>query len=104
MRKGGQLMSNVLEAVMIVCFGLSWPINISKLLKSRTAKGTSVLFYYFIDLGYVAGIAAKFIKLSQGLSTPFYVWFFYFLNFLMVFAGIIIYYRNRRLDKAAQKN
>lgn len=93
-------MANILEAAMIVCFGLSWPINISKLLKSKTAKGTSVLFYYFIDIGYVAGIAAKFIKLSQGVTTPFYVWFFYVLNFLMVLAGIIIYYRNKRLDKA----
>ncbi len=96
-------MANILEAAMIVCFGLSWPINISKLLKSRTAKGTSVLFYYFIDIGYVAGIAAKFIKLSQGIETPFYVWFFYVLNFLMVLAGIIIYYRNKALDRQAEK-
>lgn len=91
-------MANILEAAMIVCFGLSWPINIAKLLKSKTAKGTSVLFYYFIDIGYVAGIAAKFIKLNQGIETPYYVWFFYFLNFLMVLAGIIIYYRNKKLD------
>jgi len=94
-------MANILEAVMIVCFGLSWPINISKLLKARTAKGTSVMFYYFIDLGYVAGIAAKFIKLNNGIETPVYVWFFYFLNFFMVLAGIIIYYRNKKLDKTA---
>ena len=92
-------MANILEAAMIVCFGLSWPINISKLLKSRTAKGTSVLFYYFIDIGYVAGIAAKFIKLSQGIGTPFYVWFFYVLNFVMVSADLVLYFRNRALDK-----
>lgn len=96
-------MANILEAVMIVCFGLSWPINIAKLLKARTAKGTSVLFYYFIDLGYIAGIAAKVIKLSQGIATPWYVWFFYVLNFCMVLAGIIIYYRNKRLDKVNGK-
>lgn len=93
-------MANILEAVMIVCFGLSWPINIAKLLKARTAKGTSVLFYYFIDLGYIAGIAAKVIKLNQGIATPWYVWFFYVLNFCMVLAGIIIYYRNKSLDKS----
>lgn len=93
-------MANILEAVMIVCFGLSWPINIYKLLKSRTAKGTSVFFYYFIDLGYVAGIIAKIIKLNEGIVTPWYVWFFYVLNFCMVLFGIIIYYRNKRLDKA----
>lgn len=96
-------MANILEAVMIVCFGLSWPINIYKLLKSRTAKGTSVLFYYFIDLGYVAGIVAKFIKLSQGITTPYYVMFFYFLNFTMVLIGIVIYYRNKRIDRVSDK-
>ena len=92
-------MANILEAVMIVCFGISWPINIYKLLKSRTAKGTSVLFYYCIDIGYVAGIAAKIVKHSMGVPTPWYVWFFYVLNFCMVLFGILIYYRNKKLDK-----
>lgn len=96
-------MANILEALMIVSFGISWPINIAKLLKSRTAKGTSILFYYLIDIGYVAGIAAKFVKLSEGISTPWYVWFFYVLNFCMVFAGIIIYYRNKKLDSKKEK-
>lgn len=97
-------MANILEAAMIVCFGISWPINIRKLLKARTAKGTSVLFYYFIDIGYIAGIAAKLIKLRDGIATPWYVWFFYVLNFLMVFAGILIYYRNKSLDKKSANN
>lgn len=96
-------MANTLEAIMIVCFGLSWPINIYKLLKSRTAKGTGVMFYYFIDIGYVAGIAAKAVKLSQGVATPWYVWFFYILNFCMVLCGIIIYYRNKKLDKESEE-
>ena len=96
-------MANILETVMIVCFGLSWPVNIYKLLKSRTAKGTSVFFYYFIDIGYVAGIAAKLIKFSQGVSTPWYVMFFYILNFFMVLFGIIIYYRNKRIDREQAK-
>ena len=91
-------MANILEAAMIICFGLSWPINIVKLLKARTAHGTSVLFYFFIDIGYAAGIAAKCVKLSQGTPTPAYIWFFYALNFCMVTAGIVIYFRNKRLD------
>lgn len=93
-------MANILEMAMMICFGLSWPVNIIKAIKAKTAKGTSVFFYYFIDLGYLAGIAAKFIKAAQGAPGPWYVLFFYFLNFFMVLAGIIIYYRNKKLDKA----
>ena len=32
-------MTDLLEALMIVCFGLSWPVSIMKSYKSRTAKG-----------------------------------------------------------------
>ena len=92
-------MADIFEAAMIVCFGISWPINIIKLLRSRTAKGTSIVFYYLIDIGYVAGITAKIIKLVNGIATPWYVWLFYILNFFMVFLGILIYHRNRKLDK-----
>ena len=93
--------SEMLEAAMIVCFGISWPINISKLLKSRTAKGTSAFFYYFVFVGYAFGITAKIVKLANGVPTAWYVWFFYCLNFVMVGFGIIIYYRNKRLDEKA---
>ena len=92
-------MADILEAVMIVTFGISWPVNIVKLVKSRSTKGASILFYVLIDLGYVAGIIAKFVKLHNGVSTPWYVLFFYFVNFFMVFTGIIIWLRNRSIEK-----
>ena len=37
---------HVLEAGMLVCFGISWPFNIAKSLRSRTAKGKSVAVSY----------------------------------------------------------
>lgn len=93
-------MSEVLEAAMVVCFGISWPLNISKLLKSKTAKGTSVLFYFFIWIGYIFGILSKCIKAANGTPTAAYVWFFYILNTVMVSCGILLYFRNKRLDQA----
>ena len=96
-------MENLLEVLMVVCFGISWPLNIVKAWKARTAKGTSVLFYFFIWIGYIFGLAAKAVKLSGGVSTPFYVWFFYILNEVMVTAGILIYYRNKLLDRKNKK-
>ena len=41
-------MSAVLEAIMLVCFGLSWPINAVKAWKSKTAAGTSWMFLALI--------------------------------------------------------
>ena len=35
---------DLLEALTIFCFGLSWPISIRKSLVSRTAKGKSLFF------------------------------------------------------------
>lgn len=92
-------MADIMEVIMVVCFGISWPLNIRKAWRARTARGSSVLFYFFIWVGYVFGLASKAFRLASGLPTPVYVWFFYGLNLLMVSAGILIYYRNLRLDK-----
>lgn len=92
-------MTDLLEATMIICFGISWPINIIKAWKAKTARGTSVLFYFFIWLGYVAGIICKVIQANEGKYNYNYVFFFYILNIVMVSCGIIIYFRNKMLDK-----
>ena len=88
-------MGNVLEAIMVVCFGLSWPMNIAKSLRSKTAKGKSPLFLIFIIIGYVAGIAGKLV--TQNIT---YVFAFYVLNLLMVSFDLILYFVNRKRDLA----
>ncbi|MCD8068318.1 MAG: hypothetical protein LUE87_05435 [Lachnospiraceae bacterium] len=97
-------MTDLLEALMILCFGLSWPISIRKSLVSRTAKGKSVFFEVFIWIGYVFGIARKCILFSQAtgpLGWLFYLaWFFYVLNILEISVDIGLYVRNSRLDAA----
>ena len=97
-------MANFFEMLMVICFGVSWPINIYKAWKARSARGISVLFYFFIWIGYVFGLGAKAIKHAAGISTPFYVWFFYILNTVMVSAGIVVYFRNRILDEKRAKS
>ncbi len=89
-------MRELFEAGMVICFGLSWPVSVMKSYRSRTAKGKSVLFVYFILLGYTLAIAGKLI--THNIN---YVFFFYILNWIMVFIDTILYYRNRRLDQAA---
>ena len=97
-------MDHIFEMLMVVCFGISWPLNIHKLVKSKTAKGTSVLFYFFIWIGYIFGLAGKALKAAHGIATPAYVWFFYILNTLMVSLGILLYFHNKKLDQSSVTN
>lgn len=92
-------MADLLEFLMLICFGVSWPINISKAWKTRSAKGTSVIFYFFIAIGYIFGIISKVLKINAGVTVPLYVIIIYAVNTLMVSCGILIYYRNKKLDK-----
>lgn len=57
-----EMIAEILETVMILAFGLSWPLSIYKSVKSRTAKGKSLQFEIFIWLGYIAGIVMKCIQ------------------------------------------
>lgn len=87
-------MVHVLEAGMLICFGLSWPFNISKSLRSRTAKGKSVVFEILIIVGYLCGLTGK--LLTGDVS---YVVFFYIADILMVATDLVLTLRNRRLDR-----
>lgn len=87
-------MGSILETVMLVCFGFSWPLNVIKAYKARTAKGTSLPFILLIITGYIAGISAKFITGQIN-----YVLIAYILNLAIVSLSVIVYFRNVSLDK-----
>lgn len=93
-----EVLSEILEIIMVVSFGASWPFNVMKSYKARTAKGKSLLFLCLILFGYVAGIGAKLVMFNPA---KWYVLFFYVLNFVMVFADLMLYIRNCHLDKQA---
>jgi len=92
-------MPELLEITMLICFGFSWPLNVIKSYKARTAKGKSLPFLCLIIAGYIAGIASKFINPAFDYAEKWYVLFFYFLNLIMVSLDLFMYFRNRRLDK-----
>ncbi len=98
-------MAEILEVVMIICFGASWPFNVVRSYKARTAKGKSPVFLCLIILGYIAGIAAKFMNEAYmaAIDEKWYVLFFYFLNLVMVSADLVLYFRNRQLDRRNEK-
>ncbi|MBQ2691048.1 MAG: hypothetical protein IJF53_02715 [Clostridia bacterium] len=96
-------MSELLEITMIVSFGASWPLNVMKSYKARTAKGKSLGFVCLILFGYIAGIASKLMNEAYmaNFAEKWYVLFFYVLNFIMVSLDFMLYFRNKKLDKIA---
>ncbi|MBP3626763.1 MAG: hypothetical protein J6J39_01790 [Clostridia bacterium] len=94
-------MAELLEITMIVSFGASWPLNVIKSYKARTAKGKSLPFLCLILFGYIAGIISKLVNESYmaSFNEKWYVLFFYVLNFIMVAIDFILYFRNLSLDK-----
>ena len=86
-------MAHVLEAIMLICFGLSWPVNALNAWKARTARGTSPVFLALITFGYVAGIAAKFVG-----NNITWVLGVYLFNLVALIVNDLIYVRNLRLD------
>ena len=95
------MLSEILEVIMIVSFGASWPLNVIKSYRARTTKGKSLPFLCLILFGYVAGIISKFVNdaYMASFASKWYVLFFYFLNFIMVAIDLALYIRNYQLDK-----
>lgn len=89
------MIAQTLEAAMLICFGLSWPLNAYKNYQARTAAGTSWQFILLITLGYVAGIAAKYV--SGQIN---WVLIVYYLNLIFLGANWLVYFRNTKLDRA----
>lgn len=91
-------MAQIFETLMLICFGLSWPFNIAKSLRAKTAKGKSMLFEVVIIVGYLMGLTGKFVS-----GNVTYVAAVYVLDILMVSTDLALTLRNHRLDKLREK-
>lgn len=92
-------MTEALEAIMLVCFGFSWPINLVKNIKAGTAKSMSLKFILLIIFGYIAGISAKLINHRFN-----YVFVVYLINIFVVSLNLVVYFINKKKDKTIGGN
>ena len=88
-------MNQVFELMMLICFGLSWPISVYKSLKSHSTKGKSVVFMSAIIIGYISGIIGKII--SGQIN---YVLIFYCFNLLVVCFDFALFFINKHRENA----
>ncbi len=86
---------SIFEAIMLICFGASWPFAVMKTYKTKSVKGKSRLFLILIILGYIAGMINKI------LNSPDIVFWLYVINLMLVSADfcLCIKYRNREENK-----
>ena len=87
-------MPQIFETVMLICFGLSWPISVLKSLTSHSTRGKSVVFIIAIIIGYISGILGK--VLNGQIN---YVLTLYVINLVMVSTDLVLYFINRRYEK-----
>jgi len=87
----------IFEAVMLVCFGASWPVSIWKTYRVKNPVGKSIGFLVLIIIGYAAGIINKITG-----SMDWVLWL-YVLNLVMVATDLVlvIWYRRRAIRKDA---
>lgn len=90
-------MVTVCETIMLICFGISWPISVYKSAMSRSTKGKSVFFTLAIIVGYIAGIMGKIYNENVN-----YVLVLYLINLAFVSVDLCLYFRNKKLENATK--
>jgi hypothetical protein len=76
---------SVPEAIMFVCFGMSWPVSIIKALKTKKVTGKSPLFMALIAIGYFSGITHK------ALYSRNFLVILYLFNLSMILIDLWLY-------------
>lgn len=80
----------IFEFVMLVCFGMSWPISVYKSFTSKSAKGKSCVFMVAIIIGYISGIIGKIV--SDQIN---FVLILYCFNLVVVSIDFALYFINK---------
>ena len=86
---------SIFEALMLICFGISWPISIAKTLRTRITVGTSKLFLVIVIVGYACGIVHKV------LYKPDWVLALYAINMALVATELVLCLRYNPHSKTA---
>ena len=83
---------SIFEALMLICFGASWPFAVMKTFKTKSVKGKSRLFLSLIIIGYVCGMINKI------LNTVDIVFWLYVINLLLVSTDLVLCLKYRKLE------
>lgn len=89
---------SIFEGVMLICFGMSWPVSVIKALRTKIVKGKSPLFMSLVAIGYIFGISHKLLYSRD------YLVMLYMLNLTMILTDLYLYTRyNLRAERVHSK-
>jgi hypothetical protein len=77
---------SVFEVIMLLCFGVSWPVSIAKSVRTKVVAGKSPLFMALVCLGYISGLVHK------SLHSPDLTMILYAANLAMVATDLTLYF------------
>lgn len=75
------------EALMLICFGVSWPVSIAKSVRTKVVSGKSPAFMTIVCIGYLSGLVHK------ALFSMDWIIVLYAANLIMVMIDLMLYYR-----------
>ncbi len=78
---------HIFEVIMLICFGMSWPISIAKSLRTKEVEGKSPLFMIILCMGYASGIINRVIH-----PAGWVIWL-YVMNLVLVAFDLFLYYK-----------
>ncbi len=88
------MLGEILESMMLLCFAASWPFNIYRSWKCRTAVGKSIMFEVIVVIGYFCGVGSHIVNDQINVVIAFYI-----VDIVLVSIDMYLYFRNRKLDK-----
>ncbi len=83
----------IFEAIMLICFGIAWPLSVWKSLMSKSNDGKSLWFLVVCFIGYLSGITYK-VFFNMNI-----VLWLYIINCFMIAVDICLYVRNQTRQK-----
>jgi hypothetical protein len=86
------VLAMLLEAVMLICFGIAWPLANLRMLRTGRVEGKDMAFTAIILCGYVAGALAKLAWATSAHTLPLVFWL-YVLNTLSVGGNLLLQWR-----------
>ena len=78
---------SILKAIMLICFGISWPVSVMKALRTKMVIGKSPLFMSLVAIDSVSRISHK-VLYSRNYLVALYIF-----NLSMILSDLYLYSR-----------